>query len=171
MYSKKEVVYKLHAGWFINRTPGKFINWFFLLNLKVLSVEILQKRGKFATKFLAARQFMSPIQAPCFVLVCRKQGASGQEKVQYIKYLHCQRKPQEILKRIFILGLKSPSFEGQLWGASQKRHFHRKGALFVEMTHDNEQEMKLTGAKIWTRFDLFELSLHLSMRRLWHNDS
>ena len=27
MYSKKGVVYKLHAGWFVNRTPGKFINW------------------------------------------------------------------------------------------------------------------------------------------------
>ena len=26
MYSKKGVVYKLHAGWFINRTPGEFIN-------------------------------------------------------------------------------------------------------------------------------------------------
>ena len=25
MYSKKGVVYKLHAGWFINRTPGEFI--------------------------------------------------------------------------------------------------------------------------------------------------
>ena len=27
MYSKKGVVYKLHAGWFINRTPGEFVNW------------------------------------------------------------------------------------------------------------------------------------------------
>ena len=26
MYSKKWVVYKLHAGWFINRTAGEFIN-------------------------------------------------------------------------------------------------------------------------------------------------
>ena len=26
MYSKKGGVYKLHAGWFINRTPGEFIN-------------------------------------------------------------------------------------------------------------------------------------------------
>ena len=26
MYSKNGVVYKLHAGWFINRTQGEFIN-------------------------------------------------------------------------------------------------------------------------------------------------
>ena len=26
MYSKKRVVYKLHAGWFINRTAGEFTN-------------------------------------------------------------------------------------------------------------------------------------------------
>ena len=39
----------MQAGWFINRTPGGFINWargVFLLNLKVFSVEILQKEGK-----------------------------------------------------------------------------------------------------------------------------
>ena len=64
MYCKKGVVYKLHAGWFINRTPGGFINCGLLLNLKVFSVEILQKEGKFDTKFLAARQFISPNQAP-----------------------------------------------------------------------------------------------------------
>ena len=49
MYSKKKVVYKLHAGRFINRTPGEFINWGLSLNLqkgKVFSVEILQKEGK-----------------------------------------------------------------------------------------------------------------------------
>ena len=46
MYSKKGVVYKLHAGWFINRTPGEFIIGVFLLNLKVFSLEILQKEGK-----------------------------------------------------------------------------------------------------------------------------
>ena len=43
MYSKKGVVYKLQEGQFINRTPGEFINWG---NLKVFSVEILQKDGK-----------------------------------------------------------------------------------------------------------------------------
>ena len=45
-YSKKWVAYKLHAGWFINRAPGEFINWVFLLNLKAFSVEIQQKGGK-----------------------------------------------------------------------------------------------------------------------------
>ena len=33
---KKGVVHKLHAGWFINRTPGEFINWGLLSNLKGL---------------------------------------------------------------------------------------------------------------------------------------
>ena len=46
MYSKKGVVYKLHAGWFINRTPGEFINRGLFINLKVFSVEILQKEMK-----------------------------------------------------------------------------------------------------------------------------
>ena len=31
--------------------------------------------------------------------------------------------------------------------------------------------LKVTGTKIWTGFPWFELSLHLSTRRLWHNDS
>ena len=36
MYSKKGVVYKLHAGWFINRTPGEFINWGLFIKFKGL---------------------------------------------------------------------------------------------------------------------------------------
>ena len=43
MYSKKGVVCKLHAGWFINRALGEFIIGVFLLKLKVFSVEIQQK--------------------------------------------------------------------------------------------------------------------------------
>ena len=43
--SKKGVVYKLHAGWFINHTQGEFVNWCILSNLRVFSVEILQKEG------------------------------------------------------------------------------------------------------------------------------
>ena len=46
MYSKKGVVYKLHAGWFINCTPEEFINSGLLLNLKVFSLEILEKERK-----------------------------------------------------------------------------------------------------------------------------
>ena len=30
MYIKRGVAYKLHAGWFINRPPAEFINWFFI---------------------------------------------------------------------------------------------------------------------------------------------
>ena len=79
MYCKKGekgVVYKLHAGWFINRTPGELKNRGLLLNIKVFSVEILEvlrKEGKFNTKFLAARQFIvSPTQAASEVLQNRK---------------------------------------------------------------------------------------------------
>ena len=67
MYSEKGVVYKLHAGWFINRSAGEFINCGLLSNLKVFSAEILQKEGspgEFKTKFLAASQFINPTQAP-----------------------------------------------------------------------------------------------------------
>ena len=46
MYSKKGAVEKLHAGRLKNRTPGKFTIGVFLLNLKVFSVEILQKEGQ-----------------------------------------------------------------------------------------------------------------------------
>ena len=56
MHSNKGVVYKLHARWFINRTPVEFINRGPLFNLKVFSVEILQKEGKSNTKCLAARR-------------------------------------------------------------------------------------------------------------------
>ena len=54
---------KLHAEWSFSRTAGEFIINCFLLNLKVFSVEILQR-------FLAARQFTSPLQ--CALIVCRK---------------------------------------------------------------------------------------------------
>ena len=43
-----------------NRTPGDRRP----LNLKVFSVKVLQKEGKFTTKLLAARQFISLIRAP-----------------------------------------------------------------------------------------------------------
>ena len=37
MYSKNGVVYKLHAGWFINRIPGEFTNCgFFNKNIGLL---------------------------------------------------------------------------------------------------------------------------------------
>ena len=65
MYSKKEVVYKLHAGWFINRAPGEFINRGLFIKFKVLLCgNPTERGGKFNTKFLAARQFISPTQAP-----------------------------------------------------------------------------------------------------------
>ena len=65
MYSKKWGVYKLHAGWFINRTPGEFINWGLFYLIERFSLwKSCRKRGKFNTKVLAARQFISPTQAP-----------------------------------------------------------------------------------------------------------
>ena len=46
MYSKEGVVYKLHAGWFTDAPQGSLQIAVILLNLEVLSVEILQKEGK-----------------------------------------------------------------------------------------------------------------------------
>ena len=64
MYSQKGVVYKFHAGRFINRTPGEFINRGLFIEFKGSSLwKSYRKRGKFNTKFLAARQFISPTQA------------------------------------------------------------------------------------------------------------
>ena len=64
MYSKKGSVYKLPAGWFINHSPAEFINCDLLVKFKGLLCGILQKEGKVKTKFLAARQFINPTQAP-----------------------------------------------------------------------------------------------------------
>ena len=65
MYSKKRVVYKLHAGRFINRTPGEFINLGLFIKLKgLLCGNPTRRKGKFNIKFLAARQFISPTEAP-----------------------------------------------------------------------------------------------------------
>ena len=45
MYSKLGVVYKLHAGWFINRTPGEFINCGLFIEFKGLLCGNATERG------------------------------------------------------------------------------------------------------------------------------
>ena len=88
MYSKKGVVYKLHAGWFINRTPGEFINWGLFIKLKGLLCGNPTERAE--SLILSARRAVYKSN-PGTVTVCRKRGASEQEKIQYIKYVHCQK--------------------------------------------------------------------------------
>ena len=51
----------------------------------------ISKRGKFKTKFLAVRQFISPREGG--LIVCRKDGAARHSQILYIKYLHCQFTP------------------------------------------------------------------------------
>ena len=46
MYSKNGAVYKLHAGWFINRTSAELINRGLFIESKGLLYGILQKEGK-----------------------------------------------------------------------------------------------------------------------------
>ena len=46
MYCKKGVVYKQQAGWFINRTPGEFINWGLFIELKGLLCGNPSERGE-----------------------------------------------------------------------------------------------------------------------------
>ena len=46
MYSKQGVVYKLHAGWFIYRTPGEFINWGLFIKFKGLLCGNPTERGE-----------------------------------------------------------------------------------------------------------------------------
>ena len=46
MYSKKGVVYKLHAGWFINCTPREFINSGLFIKFKGFLCGNPQKEGK-----------------------------------------------------------------------------------------------------------------------------
>ena len=82
MYNRK--------GLFINCTqgglqiePGGVQKAVVLLNLKVFSVEIPQKEGKFWNS-ISGRQAMYKSN-PGTLILCRKWGASGQEKVQYIK--------------------------------------------------------------------------------------
>ena len=62
MYSKKGVVYKLHAGWFINRTPGEFTNWGRFIKFKgdsLLKIRARQMNGPRAQK----KRPCSPCQA------------------------------------------------------------------------------------------------------------
>ena len=46
MHSKKGVVYKLHAGGFINRTPGEFINSNLLIKFEGLPCGNPIERGE-----------------------------------------------------------------------------------------------------------------------------
>ena len=65
MYSRNGVVYKLHAGWFINRTPGEFINRGPFIKFKGFLCGNPTERGEsLILNFLAGRQFISPTQAP-----------------------------------------------------------------------------------------------------------
>ena len=65
MYSKKGVVYKVHAGWFINRTPGESINCGLFIKSKGLLCGNPTERGEsLILNFWPARQFISPTQAP-----------------------------------------------------------------------------------------------------------
>ena len=91
MYSKKRVVYKLHTGRFINRTPGEFINRGLLIKFKGLLCGNPTERAKSLKYQISGRNAVYKSNTGT-VTVCRKQGASGQEKIQYIKYLHCQLK-------------------------------------------------------------------------------
>ena len=88
MYSEKGVVYKLHAGWFINRTPGEFIKWGLFIKFRgLLCGNPTARAESLILNFWPQAVYKSN---PGTVTVCRKRGASGQEKIQYIKYLHCQ---------------------------------------------------------------------------------
>ena len=88
MYSKNGVVYKLHAGWFINSTPGEFINRG-LFKFKGVLCGKATERGEIEYK-ISGRQAVYKSN-PGNMTVCRKREASGQGKIQYIKYLHCQK--------------------------------------------------------------------------------
>ena len=62
MYSEKEVVYKLHAGWFINRT--EFINWGLCIKFKGLLCGNSRERGESLIPNFWPPGFISPTQAP-----------------------------------------------------------------------------------------------------------
>ena len=86
---QKRVVYKLHAGWFINRTLGEFINCGLLLNLKVLSVEILQKEGESLILNFWPPGSLS-VQARARDCLPQARGFRTGKNIQHIKHLHCQ---------------------------------------------------------------------------------
>ena len=90
MYSKKGVVYKFHAGWFINRTPGEFINCGLFIRFKGLLCGNPTERGEsLKLNFWPQAVYKSN---PGTVVVSHKRGASGQEKIQHIKNLaQCQK--------------------------------------------------------------------------------
>ena len=81
MYSKKGVVYKLYAGWFINRTPGEFMNWGLFIKFEGLLCANPTERGEsLILNFWPPGSLKSN---PGTVIVCCRRGASEQEKIQY----------------------------------------------------------------------------------------
>ena len=78
MYSKKGVVYKLHARWFINRTPGDFGNWGLFNKFRGLLFGN-PTEGAESLILISGRQAVYKSN-PGTATVCRRRGASGQEK-------------------------------------------------------------------------------------------
>ena len=70
MYSKKGVVYKLHAGRFINHTPGESRNCGLFIQFRGLLRRNPTGRG----------ESLKQKRNPGTLIICRKWGASGQEK-------------------------------------------------------------------------------------------
>ena len=88
MYSKNGVVYKLHAGWFINRAPGEFINSGLFIKFKGLLCGNPTERGESLTLNFWPRGSLQvqPRHRDC--LPQARGIRTG--KMQYVKYLYCQ---------------------------------------------------------------------------------
>ena len=88
---KKGVVCKLHVATKFAPPPRQFINWGLLVKMKgILCGNPAAREGKFKTKLLAARQFISPPQGA--LIVCRKREASGQ-KNYYTSSIYIETSP------------------------------------------------------------------------------
>ena len=89
MYSKRGFAYKLHAGWFINRTPGEIINRGLFVKFKGFLCGHLIERGESLILNFWGRQVVYKSNAGT-VIACCKRGLQDRKNTTH-QMLHCQK--------------------------------------------------------------------------------
>ena len=87
MYSKRGFFINCTQGGSKNRTAGEFINYGFVTCKGLLCGNPTEREESLELNFCRQSVYKSILGT---LIVCRKQGASGQKKTQYIKYFHYQ---------------------------------------------------------------------------------
>ena len=81
------------------------------------------------------------------MVVCRKRGASGQEKIRYIKYLHCK----EIAEESSLLNMSMLTCFRLHWQGQQSLTDRQKGHGFVRPSGGEFQRTSCISARCYSR--------------------